>query len=224
MDDTASELIEAAEQGDAERVRWLLAENPGLADTRKDGMSLLLLARYRGDRATVDALRSGGKRLDIFEAATFDDDERIAELLDEDPALATAWSPDGFTALHLAAFMGGVNGARLLVDAGADLNVISRNDFHVAPIHSASAGKAEVAMLLVERGADVNVRQLRGWTPLHAAAQNGHAELVDALLAAGADADATNDDGVTATDLAVKAGHEGIARRLRAGTEAQEPQ
>jgi ankyrin repeat protein len=224
MDDTASELIEAAEQGDAERVRWLLAENPGLADTRKDGMSLLLRARYRGDRATTDALRSSGRRLDIFEAATFDDHERIEELLAEDPELATAWSPDGFTALHLAAFMGGVDGARLLIDAGADLNAFSRNDMQVAPIHSATAGRAEVAMLLVERGADVNVRQRHGWTPLQAAAHNGHAELVEALLAAGADADATNDDGVTATDLAQKAGHEGIARRLRAETEAGRPQ
>lgn len=222
MDDSASELIEAAEQGDADRVRWLLAENPGLADTRKDGMSLLLLARYRGDRATTDALRSGGRRLDVFEAAALDDRERLAELLAEEPDLATAWSRDGFTALHLAAFFGGADGARLLVDAGADLNVISRNDFQVAPIHSAAAGRAEVALLLVERGADVNVRQRHGWTPLQAAAQSGHGELVDALLGAGADPVATNDDGTTALDLAAKAGQQGIADRLR--TEAERPQ
>jgi ankyrin repeat protein len=222
MDDTASELIEAAEQGDAERVRWLLAENPGLADTRKDGMSLLLLARYRNDRATTEALRASGRRLDVFEAAAFDDHERLAELLGEQPELATAWSPDGFTPLHLAAFFGGEEGARLIVDAGADLNVFSRNDFQVAPIHSAAAGRVQVAMLLVDRGADVNVRQRHGWTPLQAAAQNGHADLVDALLRAGADAAATNDAGSTAADVAEKAGHERIAERLRA--EAVEPQ
>ena len=222
MDDTASQLIEAVEEGDAERVRGLLAENPGLADTRRNGESLLLLARYQNDRAMTDALRSTGRPLDVFEAATFGDTDRLRELLATDPDLATAWSPDGFTALHLSAFFGGVDGARLLLDAGADPDVYSRNDFHVAPIHSAAAGREAVARLLVARGAKVNVAQRHGWTPLQEAAQNGHEALVDALLAAGADPNAMNDDGITAADLARKAGHQAIVDRL--SMEAARPQ
>ena len=222
MEDAASELIEAVQQGQAETVRRLLAEHPGIAGTRKDGMSLLLTARYQNDRAMTEALCSSGWPLDVFEAAAFDDADRLRALLAADPALARAWSPDGFTALHLAAFFGGADGARVLLDAGADPDVYSRNDFKVAPIHSAAAGREAVARLLVERGAKVNVAQRHGWMPLHSAAQNGHAQLVNALLAAGADANATNDDGVTAADLARKGGHQAIVDRLTA--EAVRPQ
>ena len=222
MEDAASELIQAVQERDAERVRRLLAENPALAETRKDGASLLLMARYQNDRAMTDALRSTGRRLDVFEAAAFDDANRLRELLSEDPRLATAGSPDGFTALHLAAFFGGADGAAVLLDGGADPDVYSRNDFQVAPIHSAAAGREAVARLLVARGAKVNVAQRHGWTPLHSAAQNGHAQLVDALLAAGADPNATNEGGVTAADLARKGGHQAIVDRLAA--EAARPQ
>lgn len=214
MRHTAAELIQAVDQGDAQRVRQLLAEEPGLADTRKDGSSLLMMARYQNDDAMADALRSTGRPLDVFEAATFGDTDRLRELLATDPDLATAWSPDGFTALHFSAFFGGEDGARVLLDAGANPDVYSRNDFHVAPIHSAAAGQEAVARLLVARGADINVAQRHGWTPLHEAVQNGHAELVDALLAAGADPNATNDDGSSAIDLARKAGHQAIVDRL----------
>ena len=209
-----ADLIEAFAQGDAARVRELVSAQPALANVRKDGMSLLLLGRYQNDRAMTDALRSADQPLDVFEAAAFDDASRLGALLAAQPDLARVWSPDGFTALHLSAFFGGVAGARLLLDAGADLDVISRNDFAVAPLNSAAAGRIPVALLLVERGADVNVQQRHGWTALHAAAHNGSMELLEALLAAGADLTLTTDDGVTALETARMSGHEAIAERL----------
>jgi ankyrin repeat protein len=213
---TEEDLIQAFNEGDSARVRQMVAQHPDLARVRKDGVSLLLQARYRNDRAMTEAIRTGDAPLDVFEAAAFDDVPRLTQLLRDDPSLARSWSGDGFTPLHLSAFFGGTDGARLLVDAGAELNVVSRNDFSVYPIHSAAAGRVPVALLLVQRGADVNVRQRHGWTPLHSAAHNGSEALVDALLAAGADAAATNDDGVTAADLARKAGHDAIVERLAA--------
>ena len=211
---TEEDLIRAFEDSDSARVREIVAQHPDLARVPRNGVSLLLQARYRNDRAMTEAIRTASLPLDVFEAAAFDDVPRLTELLRDDPALARSWSGDGFTPLHLAAFFGGVEGARLIVDAGAELDVVSRNDFSVYPIHSAAAGRASVALLLVERGADVNVRQRHGWTPLHSAAHNGSEALVNALLAAGADAAATNDDGVTAADLASKAGHDAIVERL----------
>jgi uncharacterized protein len=71
-----------------------------------------------------------------------------------------------------------------------------------------------VSKLLVERGADVNATQAQGFTPLHAAAQNGDSDLAAVLLAAGADKDARLDDGRTAADVALEAGHETLAERL----------
>jgi uncharacterized protein len=219
----AADLVAAATAGDAERVRVLLTDHPELADARKDGQSLVLLARYRNDTATVDALREAGHPLDVFEAAALDDSRRLSALLRDDPALARAWTADGFTALHLAAFFGSPAVAVALLDAGADVDAVSQNEMHVAPIHSAVAGRREVALLLVSRGAQVNVRQRHGWTPLHAAAQHGDDELVEALLQAGADASLANDDGVTAADLAERAGYAAVVQALRAGVMKDPP-
>ena len=44
----------------------------------------------------------------------------LRERLEEDPARSAAYSPDGFTALHFAAFFGKVEAARILLEDGAD--------------------------------------------------------------------------------------------------------
>ena len=69
--------------------------------------------------------------------------------------------------------------------------------------------------MLLAAGADVDARQAGGFTPLHAAAQNGDPEMVELFLSAGADPLATTDDGRTAADLADGADHPDVARRLR---------
>lgn len=69
-----------------------------------------------------------------------------------------------------------VEGLKLLVDAGADVNVRS------VPHH---------------------LQRNRGGTPLIFAARNNNAKMVEALVAAGADIDATDIDGLTALDHAM---------------------
>ena len=154
-------------------------------------MSELLQAVYRGDRARVDELLAGESELDVFEAAAVGRTDRLRELLDADPELANAWAQDGFQPLGLASFFGHVGAARLLVERGADVNSASRNDFKVAPLHSAvaekDAGKRyELATLLLEHGADPNARQQDEFTPLMAADQQGDARLRELLVEHGA--------------------------------------
>jgi len=211
------DLIDAVTASDAERVAELVAADPTLASTRdRDGVSVLMLSRYRADRATTDALLAADPELDVFEATALGYIDRLRERLDEDPARVTAFSPDGFTALHLAAFFGKTEAARTLIDAGAAVAVYSRNDILVQPLHSAAAGRHhEVCRLLIAAGADVNATQRHGFTPLHAAAQHGDDELVELLLSAGADPSARRDDGETPADTAEAAGHPDCARRLR---------
>ena len=99
-----------------------------------------------------------------------------------------AYSTDGFTALHFAAFFGKVEAARTLLDAGAVVNAYSVNELQVQPLHSAAAGRHhEVCRVLIAAGADVNATQRHEFTPLHAAAKHGDAELVELFLSAGAD-------------------------------------
>ena len=165
-------------------------------------VSEILLALYRGDAERLDQLLDSNPKLDIFEASALGKLPRVRNLLEGDASLAQQWSPDGFTPLHLAAFFGQLAAVRWLLDQGADVAAVSRNDMRVQPLHSAAAnGHVEVCNLLLESGADPNARQHGGWTPIHAAAANGNKELEDLLVEHGADPSIANDDGKTVEDL-----------------------
>jgi ankyrin repeat protein len=212
------EIFDATRAGDAERVAALLAHDRSLAGARDaDGLSILLFARYRSDGAILRALLGAAPTLDVFEAAALGETSRLLELLEADPALVTAWSADGFTALHLAAFFAHPDATRVLLDGGAAVDAVSTNPMRVTPLHSgAASGHLEVCRLLVERGADVNAVQRDSYTPLHAAAQSGDERLATLFLDAGARRAAALDDGRTPADLAAAAGHGELADRLRA--------
>jgi ankyrin repeat protein len=164
--------------------------------------SELLEALYRGDRDVVEAKLAEQPDLTLFEAAAVGATGRVRELLSIDPGSGGGWSPDGFTALHLAAFFGNEADCAELLECGADVNAVARNPLRVQPLHSAAAGgHTAVARLLLEHGADPNARQEGGFVPLHAAAQAGNDELYGLLVASGADQDATTDDGRTVADF-----------------------
>jgi ankyrin repeat protein len=126
----------------------------------------------------------------VFEAAAFGRLERLAEILDTDPAQANAFSPDGFTPLHLACFSGGAGATALLVERGAELETISRAEIaQVRPLGTAAfSGDVESARVLLEAGADPNGAGGGGGTPLQAAQANRNEKLVELLRAYGAEA------------------------------------
>ena len=211
------ELLEAIRTDDLDAVDRLLVAAPELAAARNaEGLSAVILARYWFKRPALDRLLAvRGDDLDIFEAALTGRADLVQARLATDPTLATAWTADGFTALHYPAFFGGRDVAEALIEAGADIEAPSRNEMAARPLHSAAAGRhVDVCRLLVERGADVNAAQHGGYVPLHQAAEHGDGELVELLLGAGADPAIRMDDGRTAADIALEAGHEGLAERL----------
>ena len=215
---SARNIFEAIAAGDLERVRQLIAEDPSQARARDEqGLSAVIQARYHGRDDIVTVLLETVSRLDVFEAAAVGRVERVRELLDGDRELVSAFSTDGFTPLHLAAFFGHAEVAELLLERGADVASVARNQMRVMPLHSAAAGKhVAIARLLVEHGADVNASQERGFTPLHAAAQNGDVELARLLLEGGADPEPATEDGRRAADFAAEKGHDEVLTVLRA--------
>lgn len=219
---TAADLIEAINTGDADGVSAILAEDPSLVAARDgEGVSALMLARYRFDRAVTDALLAADPELDVFEAATLGYVDRLRERLDADPGSASAFSTDGFTALHFAAFFGKAEAAKILMEHGASVDVYTRNPFTNQPLHAAAAGRhIEVSRVLIAGGADVNATQHGGFTPLHEAAQHGDVEMTELFLSAGADPAARTDAGETPADLATAAGHVDLASRLGESTPA----
>jgi uncharacterized protein len=223
---TESDLFDAIAKGDLGRLSRVVGETPALAGARApDGVSAVLYARYRDNLPAVETLLRANPTIDVFDAAGLGRTGRLRELIAAQPDLTGAFSADGYTALHLAAFFGQAETARVLIQAGAAVNAVSRNEMHVTPLHSAAAARRdEVARMLIDAGADVNAKEQGGYTPLHAAAQNGDVELIDLLLDHGARLDARTDDGRTPADLAQEANHPMLAKRLGMGVrnEAQE--
>jgi ankyrin repeat protein len=153
-------------------------------------MSELLSLLYQGQRGEAEAYLASDPPpvLDIFEAAAAGSHPRVAELLRSDESLARAWTDDGFTALHYACFFGTPDVARDLLEAGADVNVASRNDMGVRPINAAAAGREpfDHVRQLIDWGADVNGRQSSGHTALDEARIRGEQQLIDLLTTRGA--------------------------------------
>lgn len=222
MASTTDDLFEAIEREDHIDVRRLLDEEPDLAMARDaHGVSALMRALYRLDMGVVDAVKERVDELDAFEAASFGDLDRLAVLLDEEPALVTGYSGDGFTPLHFAAFFGRPAAVALLLARGAEVDAVGRGWMTGTALHSAvSRSRSDIARILLDAGASPDIRQSGGWTPLHSAAANGDLASVELLLVTGADPTATNDDGRSVLDMATEHGDAATIERIRAALQA----
>ena len=215
MENSAAVIV-AVQSGDAASLATQLAQDPAAASAANEqGVSAIMLALYHRKTDILQILLSANPSLDIFEATATGNNQRLAQLLDANPALLTSWSADGFTALHFASFFAREPAANLLLERGADPAVVARNPMQVMPLHSAVTGRSlPIVHELLKRGAPPNARQQAGWTPLHAAAQNGDPAMVRLLLDHGADRTLANDEGVTAFDIAKKNGFAEIVQLL----------
>jgi Ankyrin repeats (3 copies) len=122
-------------------------------------VSEALQALYEGDRARAEQLLAPDDELSAYEAAAFGRTDRLRRLLEEDPANATTWSPDGFTALHLAIFGGSEEAVRLLIEHGADVDALATSDVaRVRPLGTAAfVGRPDLEKLLLEAGANASL-------------------------------------------------------------------
>jgi ankyrin repeat protein len=209
------DLMRAVSEGDPEKVKKLLEVNRAIAKRPPVAGSVVLAAIYRGRMDLVEMLRPHIE-LDVFDAAALGETGRVKELVDRQADLVRGLTIDGWTPLHLAAFMGHRETAEALLEMGADVTAVSKNEIANQPLHAALAGKADRGLveMLIERGAEVNGRGGSGVRPLHLAAARGDAGLCDMLVSGGADVRAKMDDGMTAAEMARKRGHERVAELL----------
>jgi len=227
----ATPLMLAAASGSAESIALLAGAGAALdAVDTANGVSALMFAAAQNRVEAVQALLTRGA--DSRLTATVTDLTALTRGPDEDietrgaaaPAPGAAEVPGvtrgfqyveligkqgGLTALHFAARQGHAETARVLLEAGADVNQASPAD-NMSPLLIATInGHFDLAMELLERGADPAVAASNGVTPLYGVInvqwapksfypqprayqqqERSYLELMTALLAKGADPNA----------------------------------
>jgi ankyrin repeat protein len=134
-------LFEAAVVGDEPRLRELLDAGAGVDDWSPDGFTPLQLAAHFGHAGLVSLLAERGADVE-----------------------AVSRNPMAVRPIHAACSAGRVDAARVLLDAGADVNAAEHGGY--TPLHLALGnGNEELAQLLLERGADPDARLDDGRTP-----------------------------------------------------------
>jgi uncharacterized lipoprotein YehR (DUF1307 family) len=106
------------------------------------------------------------------------------------------------TPLITAAALGNAEAAKLLIEAGSELNY-KNVDGSTALVTSVVFGTTDVARLLIDSGADLNITNNLGSTALHTGAFFGRTEIVKALLEKGANKTIKNNAGQTPYDMVI---------------------
>ena len=119
---------------------------------------------------------------------------------------------DGFTAVHLSAAAGHEGCVRLLLTAGAGIDVAGGKKGDTPLIYACRKGHAACARVLIEAGADLLKCNGGGANCVHIACWKGHAECARLCLEAGAGAGSADNDGATPLLVACQEGHADCAR------------
>uniref|UniRef100_A0A3B4Z615 BCL3 transcription coactivator n=1 Tax=Stegastes partitus TaxID=144197 RepID=A0A3B4Z615_9TELE len=99
---------------------------------------------------------------------------------------------EGLSPLHLAVLHGFKDLARLLLNAGADINAMDIKSGQSPLMHAVEGNNADMVHFLIESGCDVNSQSYSGNTALHSACGRGQVDTVRLLLKSGADSSLKN--------------------------------
>lgn len=177
----------------------LQTDGGALNETDEQGRTALYRAACvygafsEGD-AVADFLIEQGATVDLFTASALGMEDRVRDLLERDPALATTCDPEGITALHWAVrprrdpATARTTVAHLL-NFGADLHATNPQEDDMMPLHHAAEWSAptEVVDLLLQSGASIDASAAgNGWTPLDYALDRGRESVTQLLRSYGA--------------------------------------
>jgi ankyrin repeat protein len=212
-----SELIEAVKRGDSTLAERIVDGNPALVNLVSPvGERPVLTAIYYCANEIAEMFINRGAQLDIFEATALRKAGLVAEHLRGDSRLAMAFCQAGWTPVHLAAWFGFEDVARLMLDYGGSANARPRNTLQYTPLHCAvMGGQPGMIALLTAHGAAPDSPDWEGNTSLHLAAQENSVECAASLIANGASLDARRKDTATPLRAAMLAGSASAAQLLR---------
>lgn len=152
--------------------------------------------------ADVNARAPDRSYTPLMDAVTTNSIESAKVLLADKNIDLEARNLSGDTALIMAVFEGNMEMVRLLVKAGADINVTD-NFRSTALIISIGKKHDDISKFLIDSGADVNFQGDKNITAFILSALTGNASIAEKLLKAGADCNAKDETGRTALTYAI---------------------
>jgi ankyrin repeat protein len=189
-------MLSIREGEDFKLTKWLVESMKARVDVVTENGSALHNACEHGDLDIIDfLLKHGGEKviysLDTREfspltVAAFKGRNEVIRFL------IKHWKVDindthGVHPLFMAVQHDAIPTVELLIELGADVNVI-QTDKNCSPLHLAASNNfLDIVKLLIDHKANVNIQDNRGYTPLIMAASEGYTECVKRLADAGAD-------------------------------------
>jgi len=172
------------------------------ARTKEYGDSPLYFSTMSGHADIVELLI--GKGADPLAKYKAESDETLSDETLSDVALEenhkevvrvlAAKGAADIPEIHLAAYLGELDGIRSLVEQSKDVEKEDKNG--KTPLSYASlGGNVEIVRFLIDQNAKLDAADEKGMTPLHYAAFGNHKATVRLLLAGGADINGDSDEG-----------------------------
>jgi hypothetical protein len=179
MNSPEAQLIEAAKNGNLEKVQGLIAQGASIEAKDKSRMTPLIWAAFNGhenvcrllvaNKASIEAKDFVGSTPLHF-AVEFGHED-VCRLLIENKA-SIYGVENGYTYLHRAASGGHEGICRLLIENKASVDTKTIN-YEETPLHNAAGrGHEGICRLLIKNKASVDVKHAGGCSPLMSAASH----------------------------------------------------
>jgi ankyrin repeat protein len=215
-------LHQAVVSGDRAAVQRLIRSGADVNAANRYGVTPLLLAAQRGHGDLIEALVKAGATLTIAEAklpegqtllmhaARTGNVASLKALIAVGSSLNARETRTGTTAAIWAAAGNRAQAIRVLAEAGADLNVLSKvtsypHTQNGVLLSGLEEGYSYVGQTVLPRG---------GWSAVMYAAREGAVDAARALAESGAQLDLTDPEGTTALIIAIINGHYDVAAML----------
>ncbi len=204
--DCNSALHVAARDGYYGEVQQLLADGVDVNASNKNGAAALNFAVAQDEEQIVQLLIDHGADLEhrdrdtgstpLLTTLMTGNNSRIARMLMDAGADTTVIDSDGYTVLHMAAYVDDAGIFIRFIKNGVDVN--ARNNKGDTPLkYCALFGAWKEARLLIHCGAAVDIADNNGDTALHTAILSANPDMAELLLNAGASTDVQNSQGKT---------------------------
>ncbi len=216
-------LTNAAYDGDATKVKALLAKGANINNKDKYGGTALMNASLKGHEAVVKVLLARGAKLDLQSSdgwtaltmASKRGHEAIVKMLLAKGAAVNIKFHSGGTAIDVAK----TEKIRQLLKAGGvstPSSAQASSSDNEALLAAAWNGDAAKVKVLLRKGVNINHTDTHEITALMMASQKGHEAVVKILLAKGAKLELLSTLGWTALRMASATGQEAIVKMLLA--------